>query len=83
MGDKSLDKGHRSIKMRLGKSLLAEDIARVSAMREHLPEDIELMADANEAWRVDQAANALEALQPLGYWWKNLSHQTITLVSPI
>ena len=66
---RSLDKGHRSIKMRLGKSLLAEDIARVSAMREHLPEDIELMADANEAWRVDQAANALEALQPFGLVW--------------
>ena len=34
-----------------------------------LPEDIELMADANEAWRVDQAANALEALQPFGLVW--------------
>ena len=66
---KSLDSGHRSIKMRLGKPSLKEDIARVSAMREHLPDDVELMADANEAWRVDQAVNALNSLEPFGLVW--------------
>ena len=65
----SLAIGHRSVKMRLGKPTLAEDVKRVEAMRNHLPDDIELMADANEAWRVDQAANALEALRPYRLVW--------------
>ncbi len=66
---RSVEDGHRSVKMRLGRPSLAEDVARVAAMREHLAPDIELMADANEAWRVDQASNALTALQPFGLVW--------------
>lgn len=66
---RSLDAGFRSIKMRLGKPSLREDIARVTAMREHLGPDIELMADANEAWRVDQALRALQALRPFDLVW--------------
>ena len=52
-GIASVEQGFRSVKMRLGRPTIAEDIARVDAMRNHLPDDIELMADANEAWRVD------------------------------
>ncbi len=65
----SVEAGHRSVKMRLGRPTLAEDVGRVAAMREHLDAGIELMADANEAWRVDQAANALTALAPFGLVW--------------
>lgn len=66
---KSLDAGFKSIKMRLGKPTLGEDLARVAAMREHLGSDIELMADANEAWRTDQAARALRALGEFDLVW--------------
>ena len=65
----SLEAGHRSVKMRLGRPSLKDDIARVEAMREHLGPDVELMADANEAWRVDQAARALNELQPFDLVW--------------
>ncbi len=65
----SLEAGHRSIKMRLGRPSLGEDVSRVSAMREHLQPEIELMADANEAWRVDQTARAMHELQPFGLVW--------------
>ena len=51
---KSLDKGFKAIKMRLGRESLSEDIERLDAMRNHLPDNIMLMADANEAWRIDQ-----------------------------
>ena len=37
---KSLDDGFRSIKMRLGREYLSEDIKRLDAMRTHLPDDI-------------------------------------------
>lgn len=66
---RSLERGFRSVKMRLGRPTLAEDVARVAAMREHLGPDIELMADANEAWRVDQASRALRALGDFGLVW--------------
>ena len=56
----SLDAGYRSIKMRLGKPSLQEDIARVTAVRELIGPDIELMTDANEAWRTDQAMRAFQ-----------------------
>ena len=65
----SLASGHRSVKMRLGRPSLKDDAARVAAMREHLGDEIELMADANEAWRVDQAVIALNELQPFGLVW--------------
>ena len=41
--------------MRLGRDLLSEDLKRLEAMRNFLPGNIKLMADANEAWRIDQA----------------------------
>ena len=66
---RSLEAGFKSIKMRLGKPTLREDLERVRAMREHLPADIELMADANEAWRPDQAMQALHALQEFHLVW--------------
>ena len=66
---KSLKTGFRSVKMRLGKPTLREDISRVTAMRDHLGPDIELMADANEAWRPDQALRALRALRDFDLTW--------------
>ncbi|MEM7255128.1 MAG: mandelate racemase/muconate lactonizing enzyme family protein, partial [Pseudomonadota bacterium] len=66
---RSVENGFRSVKMRLGKPTLAEDVARVQAMREHLHADIELMADANEAWRIDQASRAFRALADFGLVW--------------
>jgi len=65
----SVEAGFRSVKMRLGRPTLREDIQRVAAMREHLPDEIELMADANEAWRVHEAVRALQELQPFGMIW--------------
>ena len=65
----SLEAGFSSIKMRLGKPTLAEDVGRVAAMRAHLGDDIELMADANEAWRVDQALRAMRALSEFDLVW--------------
>jgi len=66
---RSREAGFRSIKMRLGRPTLAEDLSRVAAMREHLGDEIELMADANEAWRVDQALRAAQALREFDLVW--------------
>ena len=66
---RSLEAGFKSIKMRLGKPNLNEDVARVAAMRKHLGDEIELMADANEAWRPDQAIRAFQALREFNLVW--------------
>jgi L-alanine-DL-glutamate epimerase-like enolase superfamily enzyme len=66
---RSLDAGFRSVKMRLGKPELREDVARVAAVRELIGPDIELMTDANEAWRTDQAMRAFRALREFDLIW--------------
>jgi len=66
---RSVEAGFCSVKMRLGRPTLAEDVSRVEAMRNHLPDEIEMMADANEAWRVDETMRAMSMLQPFDLVW--------------
>jgi len=66
---RSLAAGYKSIKMRLGKPTLREDVERVAAVRELIGPDIELMTDANEAWRTDQAMRAFHALKEFDLVW--------------
>jgi L-alanine-DL-glutamate epimerase-like enolase superfamily enzyme len=67
--DRNLARGHRAIKMKVGRKRLAEDVERVAAMREHLGPDIPLMADANMKWSVDAAIRAARAFQPYDLTW--------------
>jgi L-alanine-DL-glutamate epimerase-like enolase superfamily enzyme len=67
--DGNLAKGFRAIKMKIGRKRLAEDVARVKAMREHLGDGFPLMADANMKWSVDEAIRAARALQPFDLTW--------------
>jgi len=64
-----LDDGFRAIKMKVGRDDLAEDVERVTAMRDWLGSDIALMADANMAWTVEEAVAAARALQPCELTW--------------
>jgi L-alanine-DL-glutamate epimerase-like enolase superfamily enzyme len=66
---RSIEQGFNAVKMRLGKPTLKEDVSRVAAMRAHIGDHIELMADANEAWRTDQAVRALRALSDFDLVW--------------
>lgn len=67
--DNNLAKGFRAIKMKVGRARLAEDVARVKAMREHLGDGFPLMVDANMKWGVDEAIRAARALQPFDLGW--------------
>ncbi len=66
---RTLESGHRALKMRLGKPTVAEDVARVTAMRELVGPNVPLMVDANESFRVDQAIRACHALRDLDLGW--------------
>src|SRR5579872_5922372 len=67
--DGNLAKGFRAIKMKVGRKRLAEDVARVRAMRAHLGEGFPLMADANMKWGVDEAIRAARAFAPYDLTW--------------
>ena len=67
--DDNLAKGFRAIKMKVGRALLSEDVARVAAMRRHLGDGFPLMADANMRWTADQAIRAARAFAPYDLVW--------------
>ena len=67
--DGNLSRGFRAIKMKVGRPRLAEDVARIAAMREHLGDGFPLMVDANMRWTADQAIRAARAFQPYDLTW--------------
>lgn len=82
--------GFTNIKIKLG-GTTAEDVARISAIREAIGSKIPLRIDANQAWSVDTAIHTLRALQrfdiehceaPIPRW---NAHQlsTVSAKSPI
>jgi len=56
--------GFRAVKVKLGGGPLATDVARLRAVREAIGASIHLRCDANGAWSVREALEALEALAP-------------------
>lgn len=66
-------RGYRAIKLRLHRPELADDLAAVRAVREAMPADMAIMADANQAqnlyWSRATALYAARALQEMGVLW--------------
>lgn len=67
--DRFQAQGFRAIKMKVGRSSLREDVARVRAMRRHLGDDFPLMADANMRWSADQAIRAARLVVEYDLVW--------------
>ena len=59
--------GHRAFKLKLGFGA-ARDLANLRALREAIGDDA-LMADANQAWTLEQALDQVPALQRFGLRW--------------
>ena len=66
-------RGYRAIKLRLHRAKLEDDLAAVRAVRDALPEDMAIMADANQAqnpyWSRNTALRCAQALQEMGVLW--------------
>ena len=67
--DRSLAHGLGGIKLKVGQPDLKLDIARVRAVREHVGEDVPMMADANQQWDFTTALRAGRQLDELGLVW--------------
>ncbi len=64
-----LDSGYNGVKIKLGKPDLAEDVARVKAVRELIGPDITFMVDANYSMLVPEAIEAAKAFAPYDITW--------------
>lgn len=64
-----LDRGFNAVKIKVGQPTLAEDVARVRAVRDLLGSDRRLMVDANYSMSVEQAIAAARAFQPFEILW--------------
>jgi len=61
--------GFTAVKMRLGRSSFAEDLAAVRAVRKRLPDHIALMVDFNQALSFANAMQYCPALDGEGVYW--------------
>ncbi|MEX0345106.1 MAG: mandelate racemase/muconate lactonizing enzyme family protein [Rhizobiaceae bacterium] len=64
-----LDRGLNAVKIKVGQPTLAEDVARVEAVRRLIGPDISFMVDANYSMSLDQAIAAAEAFTPFDLLW--------------
>jgi len=64
-----LEQGFNAVKIKIGQPSLADDVARVAAVREAIGPDAAFMVDANYALDVDRAIAAAEAFKPFDLVW--------------
>lgn len=60
--------GYRAVKLKVGGVSIAEDVERLTAVRESFP-DLDIMVDANSAYDVATAIAAARAFEPLNIRW--------------
>lgn len=66
---RNLEKGFRAIKIKVGREILREDVARVAAVRDCIGPDMPLMLDANMRWTVEQAVRAAKHFADYDIFW--------------
>ena len=64
-----LDAGFNAVKIKVGRPDLADDVARVAAVRERIGPRTTFMVDANYALDVDRAIEAARAFAPYDLLW--------------
>ncbi len=64
-----LDRGFNGVKIKIGQPELADDVARIKAVRELIGPDVTFMVDANYSMTVDQAIAAANAFKPYDITW--------------
>jgi L-alanine-DL-glutamate epimerase-like enolase superfamily enzyme len=60
--------GFSAMKVRIGRAPHG-DVERVRVFRAAVGDDIDLMADVNQAWDIEQAKATLPRLEPFGLFW--------------
>src|SRR5207249_675441 len=63
------EQGFRGAKMKVGRPSIAEDVARLTAVRRAAGDDFDIMVDANQAFTVSEARRRAHAYAPLMLAW--------------
>jgi L-alanine-DL-glutamate epimerase-like enolase superfamily enzyme len=61
--------GFKGCKVKVGKPSIAEDVVRLSAVRDAVGDTFEVMVDANQAFTVAEARRRAHAYEPFGLAW--------------
>ena len=64
-----VETGYNAIKLKIGGVTVEEDVDRVTAVREAVGPDIDIMVDVNEGYDVRTAIRAARLLEPLDIRW--------------
>ncbi len=64
-----LDRGFNGVKIKIGQPDLADDLARIAAVRELIGPDVAFMVDANYSMTVEQAIEAADAFASFDLVW--------------
>ena len=64
-----VETGYNAIKLKIGGVSVEEDVDRVTAVREAIGPDIDIMVDVNEGYDVRTAIRAARLLEPLDIRW--------------
>ena len=67
--ERLLEGGFQAVKLRLGHASLANDLAMTRAVRQRLPDSVQLMVDYNQALNLADALERGRALQSEGVAW--------------
>ncbi len=62
----AVEEGIGCLKLKVGAAPLGDDLKKVSRVRQAVGGEVAIRLDANGAWSLDQAREALEAFAPLG-----------------
>jgi L-alanine-DL-glutamate epimerase-like enolase superfamily enzyme len=65
----AMAQGFRGTKIKVGKPAIAEDVARLEAVRRAVGDTFEIMVDANQAFTVPEARRRAHAYDPIGLAW--------------
>ena len=64
-----LEKGYRTLKVKVGGLTPEEDARRVGFIRETVGDDVALMLDANQGWDLRTAIRAAQLCEPYNIFW--------------
>ena len=67
--EESVSMGAKAVKMKIGGAPINEDVERVRVVREAIGPDIDLMVDANAAYRYYDAIKIAKKMEPYDVFW--------------
>ncbi|HVA00293.1 MAG TPA: mandelate racemase/muconate lactonizing enzyme family protein [Terriglobia bacterium] len=66
---RTVEKGFRGVKIKVGKENAGEDVRRLEAVRKAVGPDLKIMVDANQGWSTAEAIRRAKLFEALDLFW--------------